>query len=604
MRLAAFAASLFALTFAGVSAPAQNEDLSKLKWETNWNDPPIGDPEAKRGGTLYDYQTSFPLTFRIWGPNSNDAFAAWNRAMSIDIFAVVGRHPTTDNFIPILAKEWAIMPDQKTVYYRIDLNAKWSDGKPIVAEDYAEFDEFLGSEHLKDPFYRQYIKDHYESVTKVADDVIKVVGKNKSWRPLSDLAIYPIPRHSNTLDATWDQRMNYTPPVVPGPYVISSWKEGERLELTRLNDWWGDKHPYLKGMYNPDKIVLKVINDTDAALNFLKKGEISVYTVTSAKMWATEMDFPELKKGWIHKKRVWCEAPEGLYGLAMNTKDPLFQNKDFRKAMQHLFNFEELNKNLMYNAYIQKASIFTGTEYEKPGIKPYPFDPKKAREHLKAAGFDKRGPDGILVRPDGTRASFEVIYGTQSFTRHMTVIQNMYKKAGVEMKLQLLEGATNFKKGQDKAYQMHQFSRTANFYPDPHQYFHSEFADVIDNNNVWGYKNPEVDKLIEVYRWDLDIEKRKAAMHQIEDIIADEALLIPFFYAPFIRWAHWDYVKMPKAYFPRRTQQHTDYLVMWIDEARQKEMEQIIKENRDLGEDTVVDIDGYGVKEKFAAAQQ
>ena len=92
------------------------EDLSKIVWETNNTDPPIGDPAARKGGTFYDNIEAYPLTFRLVGPNSNDAFAGWNRSYSMN-FSLVVRHPTTDRYIPYMATAWSIQPDHKTVYY-------------------------------------------------------------------------------------------------------------------------------------------------------------------------------------------------------------------------------------------------------------------------------------------------------------------------------------------------------------------------------------------------------------------------------------------------------------------------------------------------------
>ena len=56
-------------------------------------------------------------------------------------------------------------------------------------------------------------------------------------------------------------------------------------------------------------------------------------------------------------------------------------------AMQHLFNFDRLNKNLMYSDYFRINSFFEGTEYANPAVKSYPFDPIKARQHLERAGY-------------------------------------------------------------------------------------------------------------------------------------------------------------------------------------------------------------------------
>ncbi len=49
---------------------------------------------------------------------------------------LISFHPNTGNPIPSLATHWAIAPDNQTVYFKLDPRAKWSDGKPVVADDY------------------------------------------------------------------------------------------------------------------------------------------------------------------------------------------------------------------------------------------------------------------------------------------------------------------------------------------------------------------------------------------------------------------------------------------------------------------------------------
>jgi len=56
----------FALCFLSFSAELPKD----IKWETNMTDPPIGDPKALKGGTLFYYLDDYPLTFRLMGPNS------------------------------------------------------------------------------------------------------------------------------------------------------------------------------------------------------------------------------------------------------------------------------------------------------------------------------------------------------------------------------------------------------------------------------------------------------------------------------------------------------------------------------------------------------
>ena len=577
------------------------DDISNIKWVTNLDDPPLGSSEAVRGGTLHSYIGSYPLTFRLYGPNSNNAFAGWTRPLVGYVFEdktiqLVMRHPTTDNFIPCLATHWSIQDDNKTIYYKLDPDARWNDGKPVTADDYVFANEFLRSKAFPMPFENKFMEDYIESVEKISDYVIKVVGVIPSWRPLNDYNFGPLPKHAIKADADFPERENYKSPVGVGPYVISGFKEGEFVEFTRLKKWWGEDKHYFQGMYNVDKIHLLVINDQDRAFDYLKKGDLDLYEITSAKMWSTQFDFEGIKKGYVHRKRVFLNIPQGLYGLMLNLRTPIFQNKDFRKALQYLFDFEQLNKKLMYNAYYRAVSVFEQTEYENKNLIPYGFNPKKAREHLIKSGFKKRGNDGILVDDKGNRASFTLTYGSKGIEPHLTVVKNTYQKAGVEIKLQLLEPGASFEKILEKAFEMQLIAMTAGFYPDPHQYFSSEFKDDTQNNNFWSYGNPEVDKLIDIYRFSMDKQERLDAAFKIDEIIQDDAIYIPFFMSPFIRFAYWDYVRFPEFYLHKRTEQMSDFCIYWIDQDRKKRLEEAIKMGKSLGEDREVDIDPYGVK--------
>ncbi|MCB2156739.1 extracellular solute-binding protein [bacterium] len=576
-----------------------------IDWQTNYDDPPIGDPAALKGGTFFTYMDDYPLTFRLMGPNSNDSFAGWNRSFTMD-FALVARHPETDNYIPWLATHWAVMDDNRTVYYKLDSDAKWSDGVPVTAKDVVFAWEMFKSPYIVDPFYNQYANDYYEEVKAIDDHVVKIVGRRPSWRPLADYNLFAMPAHFYTLDDNYVNDYNNKYPIVVGPYHITAAESGKKVVFSRIKDWWGkDKH-YWKGMWNADEIVIKVI-PVERALDYFQKGELSFYTVTTAAIWAEKLEkdnFPPFGDGWVHKKREFVEVPSGIYGLNMNLSVPIFQNKHFRKALQYLFNFDELNQKLMYNAYYRQVSAFEGTEYENKDLKPYGFDPKKAREELIKAGYVKRGQDGIFINKDtGQRASFELIYGSKSMERHMTVIKEGYKKFGIEVNLKVLSPATAFEYGLERKFEMIMTGRTAGFYPSPYQYFSSEFVKTTNNNNIWGFGSPETDKLIDVYRFDMDKQKRMDAMHKLDEIIQDEAFYIPFWDAPYIRFMYWDNLCFPEGYFPRRTEQYTDWAVYWIDPDKEARLKEAMQAGTKLPFDSVIDVDPYGLQAQYSTKE-
>ena len=605
---------------AGLANPVTLPD--GIVWETNNEDPLIGSPAAIRGGTFNYPLGAYPLTFRLVGPNSNDAFAGWNRAFTM-AFGLVGRHPVTDNFIPMMATHWSVQEDQRTIYFRLDPDARFSDGESVTAEDYVFTWRMMQSEHIVDPFYNSYAAQYYESGDRIDDYTLRIVGTRPSWRPIPDYAgLWPTPSHAVVLDEDWVSRTTNEFQVAVGPYVVSDVARGESVTFERVDDWWGDEKRYFIGQYNFDQIALRVIQP-ERSLDYLRLGELDMITENTARTWNEEYTFEAVRNGWLKRARVFVENPSGIYGLHMNLEAPIFRNKDFRKAMQHLFNFERLNRNLMFNEYFKQISFFEGTEYANPDLEPYTFDPVLAREYLERAGYrppdDTRNgsflrgvwnalrgvivtrshTDGVLVNERGEPASFTVTYGSQGLTRHLTVMQQEYRRAGVDMRLQLLEPGTAFERGLERKYEMTLTNRTAGLYPAPRQYLHTEFQRETNNNDIWGFGTEEVDQLIRIYEEDLDFENRLDAVHRIDEIVSEEAFYIPFWMAPYIRIVHWDYLQFPEFYLPRRTQSITDWMVYWIDPERRATLEEAIANGEAIELDGEIDKDYYGIRERL-----
>ncbi len=612
---------------AGVHAQeGQSEEAivlpSDIVWQTNNDDPLIGSTEAIRGGAFNFFMGSYPLTFRLMGPNSNDAFAGWNRTFTMN-FGLVMQHPVTDNFIPLMATHWSIQDDQRTIYFRLDPDARFSDGEPITADDYVFTWRMMQSEHIVDPFYNSYAAQYFESVDEIDDYTLRIVGTRPSWRPLPDYAgLWPTPSHAVVLDEDWVSRTTNEFQIAVGPYVVSEVARGESVTFERIDDWWGDGKRYFIGQFNFDRIHLRVIQP-ERALDYLRLGEIDMTLENTARTWNEEYNFEAVRNGWLRRARVFVDIPSGVYGLHMNLEAPIFQNKDFRKAMQHLFNFERLNRNLMFNEYFQQISFFEGTEYANPELEPYRFDPILAQEYLERAGYhrpdDIRGgsfigsvwnavrgviatrssTDDVLVNDLGEKASFTVTYGSPGLSRHLTVVQQEYRRAGVDMRLQLLEPGTAFERGLERKYEMTVTARTSSLYPVPRQYLHTEFQRETNNNNIWGFGSEEVDELIQIYEEDLDVQDRLDALHRVDDIVHEEAFYIPFWMAPYIRIVHWDYLQFPEFYFPRRTQSITDWMVYWIDPARRERLEAAMAAGEEILLDGEIDKDYYGIRERF-----
>ena len=178
-------------------------------------------------------------------------------------------------------------------------------------------------------------------------------------------------------------------------------------------------------------------------------------------------------------------------------------------------------------------------------------------------------------------------------------MQQEYRRAGVDVRLRLLEPGTAFERGLERKYEMTLTSRTAGFFPSPRQYLHTDFLGVTNNNNIWGFGTGEVDELIRIYEEDLDFEARLAAMYRIDEIVHEEAFYIPFWTAPYVRVAHWDYLVFPEFYLPRRASDVTDYMVFWIDPDRRAALDAAMASGAALPLDEEIDKDYYGLLDRL-----
>ena len=174
-------------------------DLPKdLKWENGSGLDEFSSPHAKRGGTFMEYMSDFPRTMRLVGPDANGAFRSY--MLDYNAIGLVGAHPNGDGYYPGLAKSWAYGAGGKTVYFKLDPEARYSDGESVRAADYFFCLYFMRSKHIQAPWYNDQLgiekipnitiyDESTISITyyKAKPDVIEKVG-----------LVRPVPEHFYT----------------------------------------------------------------------------------------------------------------------------------------------------------------------------------------------------------------------------------------------------------------------------------------------------------------------------------------------------------------------------------------------------------------------
>jgi microcin C transport system substrate-binding protein len=198
---------------------AKPEDVpADLKWENGMDEPEIGDANAKKGGTIRDYILSFPPTLRVLGENSNSSFRGYQYD---DVeMSLINLHPETGRVIPCVAKEWAVSPDNRTVYFRIDPDATFSDGTPIEADDF--FNQFYMqlSEYPKNPFGNEWYATNYSNITRYDARTLSITLTDP--KPLAPyyVSTTPMSRHFyREFGPDFEQRYQWScrPSLFPAP---------------------------------------------------------------------------------------------------------------------------------------------------------------------------------------------------------------------------------------------------------------------------------------------------------------------------------------------------------------------------------------------------
>jgi len=554
----------------GFSSLAFSSTLPKgLVWKDGGTQPAYTAANAQRGGTLNGSVASFPLTFRLYGPNSNSGgFVRYNRQLSM--MGLTQVHPNTRAIIPALAVSWAVLKDNKTVFYKLDPDATWSDGKPLTAADFVFAFKIFQSKDLQAPFYKQYMRDHFEVVEALAPHILKVVAKKPSWRLLYEMDLDPLPKHSFKLSKDWVKKANWKAHVTATPYVIGKFKKGKSVTFKRVKNWWGDKKKRFQGVYNFKKIKLRVVRTPEVQFELFKKGKLSLFAVGDATRWVKQTDFDSIKKGYINKQLIYIDIPAGIRGVMMNTQDPVLKDVRVRQALAHCLDFETINQKFLYQLEQRQHNFFdTHSPYKDPDVRAYPFDLKKAGKLLEQAGYTQFNDEGTRTK-DGKPLKVSISTGSTAWLKYLSFYKETARKAGIDLEIRQLDGAALYKSFGTRNYMALVLVYGGGQFPGPRQFLHSENVKP-GTNNLFMFGNEEVDQLIETFEYNLDEKKRIQAIFKLEKLLHKQALIVPFWRTDHIRLLWWRDIKGPPGFVSKSGM---DMNLLWVDRAEKKALKE------------------------------
>lgn len=475
----------------------------------------IGNPDAPVGGTFYRNLGAEPPTLNPL--RSSDVYATMVQDHVFD--SLLTRNLETFEFESALAEKWEVTKDGKSITFTLREGAHFHDGSPVTVDDVKFSFDVRFDPKLADATYISY----YENIEKaeiLSPRQVKFHIKKKYFNNLAILGGMEILPKTHYGDAK--KKMNKKI-IGSGPYIFEKYDQGKAILLKRNPSWWGHALPSNKGIVKFDRIHFKIITDKNAQLETFKKGGLDYLDLepdqfekkTDGDIWGQK----------VFKKAVEHSGPKKTSFIGLNLKRPMFADKDVRRALSELFNREMMIKKFFYGKYTPASGPwYPQNPYADPKAKPLKYDPVNARKLLAKAGWADKNKDGILEKTvDGKSMDFkfEVMTATNVWEKYLTVYKEELKKAGINLQIKVVEWNAFQKILDDRSFDAVAMAWGGVIETDPKQIWHSESARKGGSNFI-SYSNPNVDKLIDQAREELDAAKRKSMLAKVYSAVAGD----------------------------------------------------------------------------------
>ena len=483
----------------------------------------------------------------------------------------------------LLAETVETDAERTFVEFQLNPKATFSDGKPVRPEDVLFTVEML-REHGR-PFYANWLRPAVK-IEKVGARGVRFTFDETATRetPLLIAGLPVLPEHA--FDRESFERTTLEPVIGSGPYVIADVQPGQQITYRKNPDYWGRDLPVKQGINNYEAIVIDYYRDANAQFEAFKKGNTYIYneggpTVTGdPSHWETAYDFPAAQDGRIVKETFEAGTPALTMGFIFNTRRPLFADRDVRKALSMLFDFEWANRNLYYDAYGRTGSFFQDSELSALGVPASeaekallaPFsdavDPevmngtyqptvsdgsgadrgvmRAALGLFKDAGFSLQ--EGRMVGPNGRPLSFEILAQTPMQERLALSYKRTLGRLGISVTVRQVDDSQYQARKNSFDYDMIVGAYTSSLSPGAEQVYRwgSISKDLQGTFNYAGVADPAVDAMIDAMVNARSRDDFVTAVRAYDRVLISGHYMVPLFYLPKQRLARWNFVKHPE----------------------------------------------------------
>lgn len=435
---------------------------------------------------------------------------------------------------PAIAEEWESNEDGTTWTFKLEQDAKWSDGEAITSEDVEwSYNALLEDDSLSAAFgaYASAV----ESIEVVDDYTVEFrMSEPSSANPGTDIPIVPEHVWSEMDDPAG--HANDTDVVGSGPFQITSYSVADGIQMTANPHYRGGEPAFGGVNFIPYK-------NTDAAVQALKAGEIDMISgLTTAQFEALQKDdnIEAIAADGRGFRGVQINpGATDIDGKPMGDGHEALKDNEFRQALVHAIDREALNERILSGYGTPGTGLIPPlypnfyVEPENPDL--LNFDLDKANQILDDAGYE-RGADGIRSDKDGKPITLRLYsYEHASAQQTLDLVAGWFDEIGIKTELSVTSMGQYNDDTVMGTYDIYVSGWTVR--PNPDYLFGMNTcdsrpaADGSGATSLAGYCDEDFDKLYEQQAAEADPDARAELLKQLQ-IEIEKAAIFPVFFYP------------------------------------------------------------------------
>jgi peptide/nickel transport system substrate-binding protein len=411
-------------------------------------------------------------------------------------------------FEPNLAERWEWSDDHLTITFHLRRDARWSDGEPVTAEDVRFSHE--AQTHPDVAWDTAYYKDAVTAVEVVDPHTIRFTFSHVYPSQLLELNegyIFPAHVYGRIPFSEWRTRGQWflDNAVYAGPFVIASWTPQQEILLERNPSYFDPELPRL------DRAVFRIIPDPANRLTQLLSGSIHFTDGVSPEAAERIRREPgvELIDYW---------GPSFIF-LGWNTRREPFDDPEMRRALTMAIDRQTLVDNVWGEfGRISNSPVIQNVWIYNRDLEPWPYDPQRARRMLADLGWTDSDGDGTLDK-GGEKLAFELATNSDNRQRMdaAVLIQSQLAQIGVEVAPRGMEFQSLITRIEAGDFQATIQGWTMPTGLDFKFAFHTD--EIGDGNNINGYSNPEVDRLLDEFRVQPEVADGEPLLLRLQELL-------------------------------------------------------------------------------------